>query len=294
MAVDVPEVLLEAELHVVRAWVVAVGVGGLDEQDVRARRILEVAQDRLVGLPEVAGEEQAVVVAVVRADVELHQGRAEDVARVEELERDAAADLARLVQVRRHEELHARVYVALLVQRLEELLALLAALLVHVLEVALLQEARVAQHDVAQVRRRLAREDAPREALPHELREVARMVDVRMREDHVVDRLGVDREVTVLLERLLAVPLVEPAVEQDPLAVGLDEVHRPRRRLCRSVEGNFHTHIIAHLHQPYRAPAKRNFLPLRVRDARGYGPANSQCIITSRTRPRLAGVKRNF
>ena len=93
-------------------------------------------------------------------------------ARVEELQRDAAADLSRLVHVRRHEELHQRLDVALLVERLEELLALLAALLVDVLEVALLQEARVAEHDVAEVRRRLTREDASSKALSDKLREV--------------------------------------------------------------------------------------------------------------------------
>ena len=204
-----------------------------------------MAQDRLVRLAEVAREEQPVVVAVVAADVELDERRAEDVACVEELKRDAARDLARLVHVRRDEELHERVDVGLLVQRLEELLPFLAALLVDVVEVALLQEARVAQHDVAEVRRRLAREDAPGEALPHELRKVPRVVDVRMGENDVVDRLRIDREVSVLLERLLAVPLVEPAVEQDALAVRLDEMHGPRRRLSRSVESDFHTPIIA-------------------------------------------------
>ena len=91
---------------------------------------------------------------------------------VEELQRNAAADLARLVHVRRDEQLHQRIDVALLVKRLEELLPLLAALLVDVLEVALLQETRVAEHDVAEVRRRLTREDTSAEALSDKLREV--------------------------------------------------------------------------------------------------------------------------
>ena len=132
---------------------------------------------------------------------------------VEELERDSAADLARLVHVRRDEQLHERVHVALVVERLERLLALLAALLVDVFEVALLQEARVAQHDVAEVGRGLPREHAAAEALPDELRQVAAVVDVRVREYNVVDFRGIDGKVPVLLERLLAVALVEPAVK---------------------------------------------------------------------------------
>ena len=162
--------------------------------------------------------------------------KAEDVPGVEELERDAAAYLPRLVHVRRHEELHERVHVALLVERLEELLPLLAAALVDVLEVALLQEAGVAQHNVAEVGGRLAREDAPPEALPHELRQVPGVVYVGVREDHVVDLGGIDREVPVLLEGLLAVALVESAVEQYALPVRLDEVHGARGRLRRAVE----------------------------------------------------------
>jgi len=104
------------------------------------------------------------------------------------------------------------------------------------------------------------------------------VVDVRMREDDVVDRLGIDRQRAVLLERLLAVALVEPAVEQDPLAVRLDEMHRSRRGLRRSVESDSHAEIISN---PGRARqpdfvrthyAPRTFGPLkRLRGGGGWG-----------------------
>ena len=116
--------------------------------------------------------------------------------------------------------------------------------LVYVLQVALLQEARVSQHDVAELRRRLPREDAPAEALAHELRQVAGVVDVRVGEDHVVDLRGIDWEVPVLFERLLAVVLVQPAVEQYPLAVRFYKMHGAGRRLRRSVESYSHAMII--------------------------------------------------
>ena len=132
---------------------------------------------------------------MVRADVELNERRAEDVTRVEELKCYPPAYLARLVHVCRHKELHQRVDVAFLVKRLEGPLPFLAALLVDVLEVALLEKARVAQHHVAQVGRGLPCEHAPAKALPDKLRQVAAVVDVRMGKNYIVDLRGVDREV---------------------------------------------------------------------------------------------------
>ena len=171
-----------------------------------------MAEDRLVRLAEVAAEEETVVVPGAAGDVQHHLRAAEDVPRVEERERDALEYLARLVQVERLEERDQRVDVLLRVERLEQVLALRAALLVHVLEVAHLQEAAVAQHHVDEVDRGRARIDLAAEPAPHELRQVARMVDVGVREDHRVDGRGVHRHVPVPLERLFAVPLVEPAV----------------------------------------------------------------------------------
>ena len=66
------------------------------------------------------------------------------------------------------------------------------------------------------------------------------MVDVRMREDHIVDLRRIDRKVPVLLERLLAVALIKAAVKKYALPVSLDEMHRTRRRLRRTVECYLH------------------------------------------------------
>ena len=244
MPVDIFEVALQPQLHIVRRRVILVGVGGLDKQNVRTCRILEVAQYRLVGLPEVAGEQQPVVVAVVALYVELHKRGAEDVPRVEELERYAARYLAWLVHVGRHEELHQGVDVAFFVERLEELLAVALPLLVYVFQVALLQKARIAQHHVAQLRGGLAGEHAAPEALPHQLGQVARVVYVRMGQYHIVYSLRIYRQVAVLLERFLAMALIKPAVEQYPFPVRLYEMHRSRSGLRRTIESYSHTCII--------------------------------------------------
>ena len=180
------------------------------------------------------------VATAVVLDVQLDQRAAKDVPGVEELESHAPAYLPRLVHVRRLEEMHQRVHVGLFVQRLEELLALPAALLVHILEIALLEKARIAKHDVAKLCSGLSREDAAPEALPDKLRQVAGMVYVRVREYDVVYGRRVHRKVAVLLERLLAMSLVQSAVEEDPLSVRLDEMHRPRGRLRGSIERYSH------------------------------------------------------
>ena len=118
------------------------------------------------------------VVAVLGMNVELDESRAENVAGVEEFECDARGDFARRMQMRRDEKLHKGIDVRLFVKGLEEFFAFAFALLVDVFEVALLEEAGVAQHNVAKFGCGLAGEDAAAEALAHELWKVARVVDV--------------------------------------------------------------------------------------------------------------------
>ena len=145
---------------------------------------------------------------------------------------------------RRH-QLHQRIDVRLVVKLLEEFLALRLALLVHVLHVTPLEEAGVAEHYVAEVDGLASREDPSAKARLHELRQVAGVVDVRVGEDHVVDGLRIDRQVAVLLERLLAMPLVESAVKQDALSARLDEVHGSGRRSGSAKKRDLHGRLLS-------------------------------------------------
>ena len=163
--------------------------------------------------------------AVLRMDVELDEGRAEDVAGVEELEGDAGRDFAWRMEMRWDEELHEGIDVRFFVKGLKEFLAFAFALLVDIFEVALLEETRIAQHNIAKFSCRLTREDTTAEALAHKLRQITRVVDMRMGEDDVVDRFGINGEVAILLEGFLAMTLEETAIEEDTLAVGFEEVH---------------------------------------------------------------------
>ena len=63
------------------------------------------------------------------------------------------------------------------------------------------------------------------------------MVNMCMREERGIDRLGIEGQVGIALKGFVAVTLIESAVEQDSLCPGLDEVHRAGRRSRSAVEG---------------------------------------------------------
>ena len=78
------------------------------------------------------------------------------------------------------------------------------------------------------------------ESLPHELRQVARMIDVGMGKNDVIYRGGIERQMPVFFERLLAATLIQSAIKKDSLAGSLDKMHRSRRRASCAVKSYFH------------------------------------------------------
>jgi hypothetical protein len=104
------------------------------------------------------------------------------------------------------------------------------------LGIGLLDPCRVGEHDRAEIARRMCTIDRRGEALGSvamdEGGEIARVVDVGVGEDEHVDLGGVDRELPVDLEGLLAPSLIESAIEQDTGArIGRQQVHRAGDRL---------------------------------------------------------------
>jgi len=91
-----------------------------------------------------------------------------------------------------------------------------------------LQVSGVREQDLEEVRRRPRRVDAPPEAVLHEPRQVARVVDVAVGQDHPVHRRGLDRQTVPVAQSQLLEPLVQPAVDEQPSGVRLDEVLGPR------------------------------------------------------------------
>ena len=183
---------------------------------------------------------------MLRADIQLNERRAEDVPCIEKFKSDSRGDFARRVQMDRNEKLHEDIYITFAIEWLKQVLAITPALLVHVFEVALLEKARISEENVAKFHGGLPREHAPAESLADELRQIAGVVDVGVRKNHVVNRFRIDRQIAVLFERLLAATLIESAVEKYALSIGLDEVHRASCGVSCSVECYLHAVIIAH------------------------------------------------
>jgi hypothetical protein len=77
-------------------------------------------------------------------------------------------------------------------------------------------------------------------ALLDEVRQVARMIHVRVTQDDGVNLLRVERKAAIALDGFLAVALKEAAFEQQPLAVDLEQIHRAGGGARRAEEVDLH------------------------------------------------------
>ena len=94
--------------------------------------------------------------------------------------------------------------------------------LVDIVGILLLDMGRVQQHLPAQIDRRRRRVDGAFKARFHERRQVAAVIDMRVREDDAVERLRVNRHLPVALLGLIAPSLKQPAVEDELTPVRVD------------------------------------------------------------------------
>ena len=100
------------------------------------------------------------------------------------------------------------------------------ALAIRALGVFFLELRGVGEHDARELGRRRRAEDAAAEALRHEPRQVAAVIEVRVREHDRVDRVGADRQrLPVALAQLLQ-SLKQPAVDEHAMAVGVEQMLR--------------------------------------------------------------------
>ena len=112
--------------------------------------------------------------------------------------------------------------------------------LVQKLRVFFLDVSGVAQHPVAEVDRRRSRVNRAVEAVLHQRGQVAAVVDVGVRKDHRIDRRAGHRQVAILCVRLLAPPLVEPAIERVSPTARFHQMHRAGDRPRRAPECDLH------------------------------------------------------
>ncbi len=173
-----------------------VAVGALHQQHVDLGRGDRVAQERHAQPADVAREHQAHLAALL-LQFEHNAGRAQDVAGLHQAGDDARHGLEGLVVGVHHQMIGHRRGIGCRVQRLDRLETLALALLVEVLDIGFLDVARVAQRQVGQVHRGGRGVDRSTEALPHQVRQVAAVVDVGVREDDGVQAARVEGEVAV-------------------------------------------------------------------------------------------------
>ena len=87
---------------------------------------------------------------------------------------------------------------------------------VGVLRVFFLNATRVWQHDAAQILGPRRAEDAAPETLRDQAREIAAVIEVRVRQHDRRDVRRLDRQVAPVALAQLLEPLEQPAVDQDP------------------------------------------------------------------------------
>ena len=116
-------------------------------------------------------------------------------------------------------------------------LVLRVAVPVGVGRVLFLDLGRIGQYQCAQVARARRAIDPPSEPLCHQARQVAGMIEVRMRQDHRMNRRGFNREwAPVALAQGLQ-PLKETAVNENPLIAGIEQVLRSGHGTGRAEKG---------------------------------------------------------
>ena len=218
----------------------SVAIGALDNQDIIHVDLVGVADDRQVRPPDVAAEDHRALFPVL-GDVEAHDGGAENVSRVVEGGGDPRGHRKGPVVVVPGEAGEGCFGVDERIERLAlgTAVASLRHPLVGEFGVFLLDVRGVAQHVGGEVGGGERGVDLPAEAVFDQDREGAGVVDVGVAQDHGVDRRGIERVVAIGAVGFVSLALHQPAVEEDAVSVGLDQVaragHRPRRAVKRDL-----------------------------------------------------------
>ena len=217
---DVLHQRLEFVASLLIVFVLAIAVGGLDDDvigvgDLRGR----ASHDGLHGA-EVPGEDEAHD-APFFLDEDFQNGAAEDVPGVAEADRHAGEDLEARVVIDGREQFFGGVGLFLAVDGLRRRAAagVLGALPFGVFA----HEAhRVVPQDLGQFDSRQRRVNFAAEALLDQLGDAAGMVDVRVRQQHRVDRIGGVGERIVV--GVLPFALMHAAVHEETMSAGFEQI----------------------------------------------------------------------
>ena len=216
--------------------VVAVAVGGLHDDVVRAPEVAGVPDDGLIHIAQVAGEDQLFGDAVFRGG-DGDAGAAQQMPCVGKADADALAQFHILAVFAGGDVLLHIFRVLNGIQRLHLGGAGTGCLAVFPLGVGLLNVGGVQQHDIHEVSRHTGGEDAAPEALLHQHGHPAGMVDMGVGNEHEVDTAGMEGQGFVVH---LVTPLLQAAVDQDVFAVDLQTVTAAGHALVSAVKAQLH------------------------------------------------------
>ena len=175
-------------LAVVVGLVQSIAVGGFEEQDVRLADRDRVRQDRPSVPPEVAAEEQRLA-AGGNASV----GRAEQVTRVDELDLDPRNDRDGSIVTDRLQSIERANRIVLRIERQRRTMPGIM-MTIGLPRVFFLNPRGIRQDQRAQVARPRRAEDTPAESGGNQPRQIAAVVEVRVREHDRVDPRRIDEQ----------------------------------------------------------------------------------------------------
>ena len=229
--------LFETRLGVLLGRVGAAAVGALDDQDIGGRQHGGVAQQRDLGPPEVAGIDQPPVLGL---KIQGDDGRAQHVPGIVKGQGDARHQLVRLFIADALKVAQTLDRVLAGVDGVDRGLAISGAMPVDVFHVFLLDMAAVREHIAAQVRRGLGADHLAPETMFHQVGDIARMVDMGVRQDHHIHQPGREGQFPVAPPGLVALAFIEAAVQENPLLIHRDQMLGTGDRLGCPEKGNFH------------------------------------------------------
>ena len=212
----------------------AIPVGGLDHERIGGGGDPRRQHDRIVRAADVAREQDAAL-----RGLETDHRRAQNVAGGGE----AAAHLRAEVQIRLEVDGHEGLQGA---QRLGHVVqgqrrpVLRVAVAIRQARLLFLEVAAVRQHDPQQIGARVGAVRLAGEPLAHQDGQIAAVIDVRMGEQHRVDRARVDGQRLPIAQPKLLVALEQPAIDQDAAGARFDEVFRARDGPGGSQERDLH------------------------------------------------------
>ena len=218
------------------ALVVAVAVSGLHDHIVGLFDKLRVTDDGLVGVAQVPRKDQLFGDAIL-GHPQLHNGGAQQMARVNEAELDALAQRLLLFVVIGLKPGKRLFRVFQRVKRLHRLGTGTLALAVLILRIRLLDVRRVAQHNAQKLPRQTGGHDAALIPQLDKQGQASRMVNVGMGDNHIVDFPRMKPELSIVD---LVLALLQAAVNENALAAGIQTVTTAGDGLGRSVKCQFH------------------------------------------------------